>query len=166
MSDVQSSNYAARDVDVIAVELRAMTVPELQQRYEEEFREPIRSHSREHLVRRILWRVQANREGDLSERARRRAIEIADDADIRLGPPRRRPQQMTETVTLDRGGTLSPGVILRRDYRGRTLVVRVVREGFEFDGEIFPSLSAVANRITGSHWSGARFFGLTKGRSS
>ncbi|MGV6815284.1 MAG: DUF2924 domain-containing protein [Phycisphaerales bacterium] len=49
-----------------------MTVPQLRQRYAEVFGEPTRTKSRVHLIKRIAWRTQALREGDLSERARRR----------------------------------------------------------------------------------------------
>ena len=54
-----------------------------------------------------------------------------------------------------------PGTVLRRDYKGRTILVTVLDRGFEFEGEFFRSLSAVAQHITGAHWNGRLFFGLT-----
>jgi hypothetical protein len=42
------------------------------------------------------------------------------------------------------------------------LQVKVVRDGFEFEGELYKSLSAVAKRVTGSHWNGYKFFNLNK----
>jgi hypothetical protein len=66
-----------------------MTVGQLARVYEEIVGEPARSRHKQYLIRRILWRVQARAEGDLSERARRRAAELADDADVRVTPPRR-----------------------------------------------------------------------------
>tara|TARA_B100000029_G_scaffold490046_1_gene548556 strand:- start:89 stop:310 length:222 start_codon:yes stop_codon:yes gene_type:complete len=53
-----------------------------------------------------------------------------------------------------------PGTVITRRYKGRLIRVRVVANGFEFEGELFKSLSAVAKRITGSHWNGYRFFNL------
>jgi hypothetical protein len=67
-----------------------MTVTELRRRYAEVFGEETRSYHKAYPVRRIAWREQANAEGDLAERARRlreRALEIADDADLRLRAP-------------------------------------------------------------------------------
>jgi hypothetical protein len=54
----------------------------------------------------------------------------------------------------------SPGTQVTRKYKGRTLVVTVLPDGFEYDGERYKSLSAVAKAITGSHMNGFRFFGL------
>ena len=51
-----------------------------------------------------------------------------------------------------------PGTLITRMYKGRQLQVRVVTGGFEYEGELFKSLSAVAKKITGSHWSGNKFF--------
>jgi len=70
--------------------LERMTVGELQQRYLEVFGEPIRSRHKQYLIRRIAWRLQANAEGGLSERALRRAEELANVADVRVMPPRDR----------------------------------------------------------------------------
>jgi hypothetical protein len=54
-----------------------------------------------------------------------------------------------------------PGTLLTRDYKGRTICVKVLADGFEYEGERFKSLSAVARRITGSAWNGFLFFKLT-----
>ena len=67
--------------------LEVMPMADLKERYTEVFGEPCRSGNRRHLVRRIAWRRQAIREGGLSERAQRRAAELADDADLRVRPP-------------------------------------------------------------------------------
>src|SRR5262245_57970891 len=68
--------------------LARMTVAELRTRFAELFHEPTRANNRTWLIKRIAWRLQALAEGDLSERARRRAIELANDADLRLSAPR------------------------------------------------------------------------------
>jgi hypothetical protein len=67
--------------------LRYATVTRLKQKYREVFGEETRSNHKEFLFRRITWRLQSRAEGDLSERARRRAVEIADDADLRVRAP-------------------------------------------------------------------------------
>ncbi len=68
-------------------ELRRMTVGELRREYVEVFGEQTRSYHKEFLVRRIAWRLQANAEGGLPDRARQRAMEIANDADLRSRAP-------------------------------------------------------------------------------
>ncbi len=68
--------------------LTRMTVGELRDKYLEVFGEETRSYHREFLCKRIAWRIQALAEGDLSERARRRAEELANDADLRTRAPR------------------------------------------------------------------------------
>ena len=63
--------------------LRRFDVSELRRKYQEVFSEESRSSNKEFLFRRIAWRLQANAEGGLSERARYRAAHIVDDSDLR-----------------------------------------------------------------------------------
>jgi hypothetical protein len=151
--------------------LEGMTAPELRERYAEVFGEETASQHKRFLQKRIAWRLQANEEGGLSERARRRAEELANDADLRLTAPTRmneEPAAVRQTSirkfspTHDRRLPM-PGAVLTREYRGRTVSVTVLDEGFEYHGEVYRSLSAVAKAVTGSHWNGYGFFGLTKG---
>jgi len=58
--------------------------------------------------------------------------------------------------------TLIPGTQLVREWNGRIYRVLVTDEGFEIDGQIYRSLSAIAKQITGAGWSGPRFFGLNR----
>jgi hypothetical protein len=145
--------------------LQRMGPKELRARYAEVFGEATSAHNKAWLIRRIAWRLQALAEGDLSERARRRAEELAHDADLRLSPPRSktvdapRAPATAATVAPVRDPRLPPvGSVLARVYRGETLQVRVLADGFEFEGAAYPSLSAVARAITGSHCNGFLFF--------
>jgi hypothetical protein len=79
-------------------ELSRMTVSQLRQKYLEAFGEESRSNHKQFLFRRIAWRIQALAEGGLSERARRRALEIANDADLRIRAPK---TKFGPDVTLD-----------------------------------------------------------------
>lgn len=65
-----------------------------------------------------------------------------------------------------RGKVAAPGAQLVREWNGRTYRVEVVEGGFRFDGQTWTSLSAIARRITGTSWSGPRFFGLKDRRGS
>ena len=102
---------------------------------------------------RIAWGQQARAEGDLTERARRRAAELARDGDLRLGAPRRgrsTPAAPSQATTAPRDERLPmAGTLLVRPYRGQMLQVKVLEQGFEYDGRIFDSLTAVTKRITG-----------------
>ncbi len=71
--------------------LQRMTVRELGTRYAEVFGEATRAGNKAWLLKRIAWRLQSQAEGDLSERARQRAAELANDADVRLSPPKAKP---------------------------------------------------------------------------
>ena len=159
-------------IDVKAAEraLSQMTVPQLQRRSAELFGEETRTHHKTLLIKRILWRMQALREGDLSERARQRARGLANDADLRRGPPKpiKAVSAAGDTVVHTRiepmsdGRLPTPGTLLRREYKGRPILVRVLSKGFEYDGDVYRSLSAIAAKVTGSHWNGYRFFGLVQ----
>jgi hypothetical protein len=156
----------------LAHEVAALThlsAAELRRKFIELLREPTRSSNRIWLVKRIAWRLQALAEGDLSERARQRAIELARDADLRLSAPRAialRAQSQPEPVAPARQVTDNrlprPGTVLTRRYKGQMLQVRILASGFAFAGHVYPSLSAVAKAITGSHCSGFLFFRLGK----
>jgi hypothetical protein len=56
--------------------------------------------------------------------------------------------------------SLRPGTHLVREWNGRTYQIEVLDDGFQMDGKRYRSLSAIARKITGAHWSGPRFFGL------
>jgi hypothetical protein len=145
-----------------------MTATELRAKHAEVFGEPTKSGNKEYLVKRIVWRMQANAEGVLSERARLRAEELANDAALRTTAPKMRPtraaaETVKKAITFDHDARLPmPGAILRRQYKDRELVVRVLPNGFECDGTIYRTLSAVAKAVTGAHWNGYHFFGLER----
>jgi hypothetical protein len=154
------------EIERLVVELQRLPVSALRERYAELFGEASRSGNRQYLVRRIAWRVQANREGDLSERARKRAAELADDADLRVTAPRA-PKTPTDGGSTATGALAAgagrqpvPGTTLRRPYQGRTVLVHVLADGFEYEGKVYRSLTAVAEAVTGAHWNGRLFFGL------
>lgn len=94
------------------------------------------------LARGIAWRLQEKALGGLSAEARRLLGATGERRSRRARP------------------SLRPGNRLVRRWRGRTYVVEAVDGGFTFDGVRFGSLSEVANKITGTRWSGPRFFGL------
>src|SRR5262245_52923779 len=146
-----------------------MTPKELREKYAEVFGESTTTGNRTWLVRRIAWRLQALAEGDLSDRARARAAELARDADLRMNPPAARAVPAAEaasrTLTREAGFATDdrlppPGSVITRRYKGGTVQVKVLAGGFEYAGEVYGSLSAVAKAVTGSHCNGYLFFKL------
>src|SRR5437868_3249803 len=134
-------------------ELRPMKIGALRAKYREVFGEKSRSSNRQFLFRRLAWRLQARAEGDLGERTRRRALEIADDADLRIRAPE---GFFVESGAGDMARPLDPaggrrdrrlplpGTLLTRQFGNRRVVVKVLEDGFEYQSQRYRSLSAVA----------------------
>jgi hypothetical protein len=152
--------------------LKDMTATRLRDRYAELYGEPSRSGNKQWLIRRCAWRIQALAEGGLSERAKRRARQLARDQDLRVIPPRG-----LKMAPLDRPADVQqparnyirrthdarlpmPGGQISRIYKGHRYVVDVLDDGFGYEGHCYRSLSAVAHAITGGHWNGFKFFNL------
>lgn len=129
--------------------LEVMTTPELRQLWGERLGGSLPAfRTRELLGLALAYRLQARRHGDLSGAARRRIAELG----------RRFSEDRSFTPTL--GPTLKPGSSLIKEWRGVRHEVRVLEEGFSYQGERFGSLSEVARRITGTKWNGHLYFGL------
>jgi len=154
-------------------ELRSSNVIVLRKKYQEVFGQESKSSNKKFLFRRVAWRLQADAEGGLSERARRRAAEIVDDSDLRTRAPkellpREVPANTTRAVARSqpqRDWRLPPaGTLLTRRLRDRQIIVKVLADGFEFDSRRYRSLSAIAREVTGTRWNGLLFFRLTERR--
>jgi Protein of unknown function (DUF2924) len=104
--------------------------------------------SRDLLVLGLGYRLQEIAHGGLGKATRRKLQTMAKALRTtgRVGP----------TPSL----SLKPGARLVREWRGRTHTITVMEDGFEYAGENYPSLTTIAKKITGAHWSGLRFFGL------
>lgn len=123
-------------------ELRKLSRQQLKERWRDLFKAaPPVAFTPDLLARGIAWRLQERALGGHSATARS-ALKCAG---TQIAPHR---------------PALRPGNRLVRRWRGRTYVVDVVERGFAFEGQQFGSLSEVARTITGSRWSGPRFFGL------
>lgn len=111
-----------------------------------------RLRSRELMSLALAHRLQARAHGDLG------------------GPTKRRITELARRFTEDRrftpapGPALKPGCSIIKEWRGMRHEVRVLEEGFSYQGERFGSLSEVAQRITGTKWNGQVFFGLKERR--
>ncbi len=127
-------------------ELYSLTVEELQSRYASLFGKKTSIRAKAFLLRSIIHRLQENVYGGLS-----------------VGKKKILTQETEVPSPHSRKPSVQPGTRLLREYDGREYVV-MVRGGreFEYDGCLYRSLSAIAEKITGTHWNGKRFFGVTK----
>ncbi len=120
-----------------------------------EWRRLYRSHPplhilRELLVQAIAWKLQEKVYGGMTAAQKRRLASIGEElrknGNMSTGPAIR----------------MKPGLRLVREWRGETHDVLVLEDGFEWNGQRRRSLSAIAREITGTQWSGPRFFGLQR----
>ena len=109
-------------------------------------------HLPKHLLLRLLaYRIQADALGDLDP-ATIRYLERIASAGRKASAP----------VLIPQARTLKPGTLLRREWNGVLHAVTVTPDGFAWNGATYTSLSEVARAITGTRWSGPRFFGLRR----
>ncbi len=143
--------------------LREMPIADLVARYETLFGKPPRCRNREHLWRRCAWKIQEQRLGGLSRAAKDRLEELIGEIDLPATEAQR-----TTTGALKRSrrpGDPPVGTTLVRNWHGKEIQVKVIENGYEWNGVIYRSLSAVAKAATNAHWSGAYFFGLRRRRA-
>ncbi len=136
MREASATDEAVRRLDTLDLEgLRLV--------WRHAFGPPPKLRSVELLRLMLAWRIQARASGGLDP-ATRRALD-------RRGAIERQ------------GRSLGLGAVLRRDWQGQTIEVVVEEAGFRHAGRLYPSLSAVAEAVTGTRWNGPRFFGLKAG---
>jgi hypothetical protein len=122
--------------------IRSLALDALRRSWRAEFgRTPPAGLSKDLLARMIAWHVQERTFGGLD----RDSLTFLDSL-ARQGGARRR--------------QLKPGTVLVREYQGQRHTVTVGREGFDWQRTTYPSLSAIARAITGTAWSGPRFFAV------
>ncbi len=110
--------------------------------------EPPKRIGRDLLELGVAWKLQERALGGMSAALKRRIADLAKTMETR------------GDLARARAVTLKPGARLMREWRGETHDVRVLEEGFEWRGARWRSLSTIAREITGTQWSGPRFFGL------
>jgi hypothetical protein len=134
--------------------LGAMSPAQLRAAWRETFRQPPPDITPDLMARAIAWRIQERLHGGLPGSVSRELAKAAD----RL--------RKTGEVASAHDISLKPGTRLVRSWHGRTINVLVTEDGFEFDGRRYRSLTHISSEVTGTHWSGPRFFGLRSRRSN
>jgi DUF2924 family protein len=149
----RSSRPGARDgaaADRQIAELLDRSTSELQLAWRQLHRTgPPQGLSRDLLIRALVHQLQERAAGGASRVLRRRLQTLAGEFE-------------KKSASFDPDIVPKTGTTLVRQWRGRTHTVLVREDGFEYEGQHYRSLTVIAERITGAHWSGPRFFGLTK----
>jgi len=132
-------------IEAAITHLRSLAIDALRRHWRVIFgRTPPSALSKDLLRRMIAFRMQERAFGDLDRESLRFLAGWARNS----SPPRRQ---------------LKPGTVLVRDYQNQRHTVTVVPDGFDWQGTTYASLSAIARAITGTAWSGPRFFALARG---
>ena len=149
VSSTQSENGSADSLSGELASLARMYYTELHLMWRRQYRViPPKRISRDILELGIAWKIQESKHGGLSGSAKRQVAELA------------RTMETKSNRAKVRVITPKPGARLLRSWAGVTHDVMVVDEAFIWAGKRWRSLSAIARAITGTHWSGPRFFGL------
>jgi Protein of unknown function (DUF2924) len=139
---------APRAIDGEINRLRSLSLEELRGEWRGLYVSEPPQISRDLLVLGLGYRLQEINQGGLGRATRRKLKTIAKNL--------RKTGRVGPTSSL----ALKPGARLVREWRSHTHTVTVTEDGFEYAGRNYPSLTKIAKKITGAHWSGPRFFGL------
>ena len=130
-----------------------MPYPALKEKWRSLYGTDPPAYKRVHMIRRLAYRIQELAYGGLSDETRAELERIAeeDERQRQVGQTERRKPKTTHPLA---------GTRLVREWNGQRYEVTAVEGGFEYGGQRYRSLSAIAKAITGAHWSGPQFFGL------
>ena len=141
-------------VEIMA--LKKAPAKELHSRYKELYGEDTTGTHKVYLWRKIAYRLQELEHGSLSAKAKARIKELIEKYDP-INDKTLKPDRPIVASSKDKRIPL-PGTVITKDYKGSVYQVKVLEKGFEFNGTIYKSLSAIAEKITGAHWNGYLFF--------
>jgi hypothetical protein len=141
------ANLMADGVEQRIASLHQLSTQQLRQLWMDVFESDVYPRLRKNLlVPVIAFRIQEQAGGSLRAELRKRVSDLAADAGIGSAT------------------TPKPGTRLVREWRGKTHVVTVAENGYDYQGRRFESLSEIARQITATRWSGPLFFGLREKR--
>lgn len=153
ITDRVPKGRAGADLAERLAALSKLTYADLRSEWRRLYRaHPPQKISRDLLELAIAWKLQERALGGLSPATKRRLSDLTTTLESK------------GDLTKARALKLKPGVRLLREWGGHTHEVLVTEDGFLWQGQSWRSLSAIAGAITGTHWSGPRFFGLEKTR--
>jgi hypothetical protein len=143
------------------IELKQKSLIELQEKYKELFgKNAPSSNNKLFLWRKIAQRIQESTHASFSETASNRIQTFIKQYDP-INNKALRPKEAAVSRETIRDLRLPiPGTVITKEYKGRTIEVKILEKGFEYNGRPYRSLTAIAKEITGDHWNGYLFFNL------
>ncbi len=130
--------------------LRQMSLSELQDKWRDLYGSEPPNFRKTFLTRRLAFRIQELFYGGLEEPVKTKLKEIADEESN---------AEKTKSQ-VEFNGKILPGTRFTREWQGKLYETIVREDGFEYNGQIYRSLSAIAKAITGTQWNGRKWWGL------
>ncbi len=140
--------------------LKNAPVEELLRRYKELYGEDSSGNHRLYLWRKVAYRLQEREQGSLSAKAKGRLKALIEEYDP-INNKALRPDKPAPCQSTPKDKRLPiPGTVITKKYKDVKHRVKVLENGFEYNGKIYKTLSAIAKEVTGAHWNGYLFFNL------
>ena len=117
---------------------------------------PFQYFSRSFLIKYIIYNKQVGKYGDLP-------LSIQKQINKLIQKYQKNKSIINKDIKSTKTYCVDIGIKLIREFKGKKYEVTVLEKGFEYNGEIYKSLSAIANKITGTKWNGKVFFGVKNG---
>ena len=141
--------------------LKNASAEELIKRYKELYGEDATGTHKTYLWRKVAYMLQELEHGGLSAKAKNRLKALIEEYDPINNKALRPDKPMVSQQTSAKDKRLPiPGTMITKEYKGANYQVKVLEKGFEYNGNIYKTLSAIAKEITGAHWNGYLFFNL------
>jgi hypothetical protein len=137
--------------------LQKMKLPELQEKWRDLYGTEPPDFSRKFIQKRLAYRIQELFYGRLSQEAKNKLAKLAENDPVAMLQ-----EKNTAVKAPNQTGKVCAGTRFVREWNGTKYEVIAKEKGFEFNGKMYRSLSAIATEITGARWSGNLFFGLRK----
>jgi len=143
------------------IALKNAPAEKLLKRYKELYGKDANGTHKTYLWRKIAYKLQEQEHGSLSAKAKERLKALIEEFDPINNKVLRPDKPMLSQHAAVKDKRLPiPGTVITKEYKGTNYQVRVLEKGFEYNGKIYKTLSAIAKEITGAHWNGYLFFNL------
>ena len=143
------------------IALKNASAEELLKRYNELYGENATGTHKTYLWRKIAYKLQEQEHGSLSAKAKERLKALIEEYDPINNKALRPDKPMVSQGASVKDKRLPiPGTMITKEYKGAKYQVKMLEKGFEYNGKIYKTLSAIAKEITGAHWNGYLFFNL------
>lgn len=141
--------------------LKNAPTEELLKRYKELYGEDATGTHRTYLWRKVAYKLQETEHGELSVKAKNRLKALIEEYDPINNKALRPNKPVThQQLPLKDKRLPIPGTVITKEYKDTNYQVKVLEKGFEYNGKIYKTLSAIAKEITKAHWNGYLFFNL------